>query len=453
MTTTEHSSTEQAPTERKNAGNAASHFVNAMLQIARKDFQLLLTDKITLFFTFVFPLLFALLFGSMMGGGSKGRQINLVLVLEDSSPATTQFVDTLKAAPELKITEADRKAADDMVRKGEKTAYLVLPEGFGARWQAGFSGQAPQVILGVDPAREADAGLLQGVLMKYGAERLKNLFGSGENLQQQLQQSRQQIETSTEMPAPWRTLLLEYLPKMETLVAEQGWQPPSADGDGFQGMTPLLIEQQSVAIEKKGPGNAYAVLFPQSIMWAVLGCLMGFGVSLVLERTRGTLQRLQAAPISAAAILAGKALACALTQIAVMTLLLSIAHLFFKVAIPQPLSLIAAVLAVTICFSGLMTLMAAIAQTEQAVNGMGWAVMMVLAMIGGSMIPLFMMPEWLQTVSHISPIKWGILSLEGALWRDFSSSEMLLPLGILIVTGLLAYGSGVWKFRREAAAG
>ena len=69
MTTTEQSSTEQAPTEQKNAGNAASHFVNAMLQIARKDFQLLLTDKVTLFFTFVFPLLFALLFGSMMGGG------------------------------------------------------------------------------------------------------------------------------------------------------------------------------------------------------------------------------------------------------------------------------------------------------------------------------------------------------------------------------------------------
>ena len=445
------STMENSPADLANTSGTTINFVNAMLQIARKDFQLLLTDKVTLFFTFVFPLLFALLFGSMMGGG-KGRQINLVLVQEDRSAAASAFADILKAAPELKITEAERGAAADLVRKGEKTAYLVLPEGFGARWQAGFSGQAPQVTVGVDPAREAEAGLLQGVLMKYGAERLQNLFGSGENLQQQLQQSRQQIETSTDMPAEWRSLLLEYLPKMEALITEQGWQAPSNNGEGFQGMTPLLIEQQDVAIEKKGPGNAYAVLFPQSIMWSGLGCLMGFGVSLVLERTRGTLLRLQAAPISAAAILAGKALACALTQIAVMTMLLSIAHLFFKVAIPQPLSLIAAVLAITVCFSGLMTLMAAIAQTEQAVNGMGWAVMMVLAMIGGSMIPLFLMPAWLQTVSHISPIKWGILSLEGALWRDFSGSEMLLPLGILIVIGLLAYGGGVWRFRRETAA-
>ena len=426
-------------------------FIAAVLTMARKDFQLLLTDKVTLFFTFVFPLLFALLFGSIMGGGGKSRPLAIVLVQEDHSSAASAFVATLKAAPELKLTEADRQTALDAVRTGKQIAYLVVPAGFGERWQAGFSGQAPTVHIGVDPAREAEAGLLQGVLMKYGAERFQQLFSSGATLTEQLQQSRQQIERNTEMPAAWRTLLLDYLPKMESLVQQDGWQP-AADGDnGFDGLTPLQIETDEVVLEKKGPGNAYAVLFPQSIMWAVLGCLMGFGVSLVLERTRGTLLRLQAAPISAGAILAGKALACLLTQLVVMSMLLAVAHIGFQVALPQLPALLAAMLAIAICFSGLMTLLAAIAQTEQAVNGMGWAVMMVLAMIGGSMIPLFLMPEWLQQLSHISPIKWGILSLEGAIWRDFSGREMLLPLAILLSIGLVAYGIGVWRFRQQQA--
>lgn len=426
-------------------------FLAAVLTMARKDFQLLLTDKVTLFFTFVFPLLFALLFGSIMGGGGKSRPLAVVLVQQDQSAAASQFVATLKAAPELKLSEADQQTAIDAVRTGKQTAYLVVPAGFGERWQAGFSGQAPTVQVGVDPAREAEAGLLQGVLMKYGAERFQQLFSSGETLATQLQQSRQQIERNDDMPPAWRALLLDYLPKMETLVQQNGWQPPTDGNEGFNGLTPLQIETADVVLEKKGPGNAYAVLFPQSIMWAVLGCLMGFGVSLVLERTRGTLLRLQVAPIGAGAILAGKALACLLTQLAVMTLLLTVAHLGFHVALPQVPHLIAAVLAIAICFSGLMTLLAAIAPTEQAVNGMGWAVMMVLAMIGGSMIPLFLMPEWLQQVSHISPIKWGILSLEGAIWREFSSREMLLPLFILLSVGVVAYGIGVWRFRQQQA--
>lgn len=430
--------------------------MKTLLRIAQKDLQLLLTDKVTIFFTFVFPLLFALLFGNIMAGSSKGRQLSLILVQEDRSVAAQQFVEQLKTAPELLITEQDRSAAATAVRKGDKTAYLVIPEGFGQRWQAGFaggfSGEPPTVLLGVDPARKAEAGMLQGVLMKYAAERFKTMFAGGSDTKQQMAASIRDIETNADMPAEWRNLLLDYLPKMATLIDQQPIADPAGNTERSAGFIPLQISEEAIAIEKKGPSNAYAVLFPQSIIWAVLGCLMGFGVSLVLERSRGTLLRLQAAPISPAVILGGKALACALTQLLVMTMLLTIAHLFFGVALPNPLGLICAVLAITICFSGLMTLLAALAKTEQAVNGMGWAVMMVLAMIGGSMIPLFLLPPWLQTVSHISPIKWAILGLEGAIWREFSNTEMLLPITVLLVIGLLAYGSGVWRFRRDAQA-
>jgi len=39
------------------------------------------------------------------------------------------------------------------------------------------------------------------------------------------------------------------------------------------------------------------------------------------------------------------------------------------------------------------------------------------AMIGGVMIPLIAMPPWLLSLSNISPMKWAILSYEGAIWR------------------------------------
>jgi ABC-2 type transport system permease protein len=63
------------------------------------------------------------------------------------------------------------------------------------------------------------------------------------------------------------------------------------------------------------------------------------------------------------------------------------------------------------------------------------------------MIPLFVMPSWMQTVSNASPVKWGILALEGATWRGFSASEMALPVGVLLGVGVAGFALGVRLFR------
>jgi len=73
---------------------------------------------------------------------------------------------------------------------------------------------------------------------------------------------------------------------------------------------------------------------------------------------------------------------------------------------------------------------------------------MVLAMFGGGMMPLAFMPSWMRSISHVSPIKWGILAMEGGIWRHFSLVEMLLPCGILIGLALAFFALGVLMLRR-----
>jgi len=58
------------------------------------------------------------------------------------------------------------------------------------------------------------------------------------------------------------------------------------------------------------------------------------------------------------------------------------------------------------------------------------------------------MPPWMRSVSHFSPIKWGILALEGGIWRHFSVTEMLLPCGILLGLGAAFFALGVLMLRR-----
>jgi ABC-2 type transport system permease protein len=39
-------------------------------------------------------------------------------------------------------------------------------------------------------------------------------------------------------------------------------------------------------------------------------------------------------------------------------------------------------------------------------------------------------------------VKWAIVALEGATWREFGWSEMLMPCGILLAVGLVSFAIG-----------
>ena len=194
----------------------------------------------------------------------------------------------------------------------------------------------------------------------------------------------------------------------------------SAAGGPSANWQPLKIEQHDVAIRKEGPRNPFEITFPQGLLWGVLGCTMAFAIGFVGERTQGTLFRLQMAPIGRVHLVAGKALACAVACLFLETVLLTIGRLAFHV-VPNNWGLMAlAGVSTVVAFVGIMMLIAGLAKTEQAAGGVGWASMMPLAMFGGAMVPLAVMPHWMSQIGVVSPVRWGILAFEGALWRGFS---------------------------------
>jgi ABC-2 type transport system permease protein len=126
--------------------------------------------------------------------------------------------------------------------------------------------------------------------------------------------------------------------------------------------------------------------------------------------------------------------------------LLGVALLFGVRPSSYPLLVLAGVSA-AVCFVGFMMLVAGLGKTEQAASGAGWAILMPLTLLGGAMVPQFVMPEWMQTLSVISPIRWAILAVEGAVWRRFTLAEMALPCAILLVVGILCFAVGTRSLR------
>ena len=101
------------------------------------------------------------------------------------------------------------------------------------------------------------------------------------------------------------------------------------------------------------------------------------------------------------------------------------------------------------CFVGIMMFISVLGRTEQAVAGAGWAILLVMSMTGGGMVPLFMMPSWMFKLGSISAVKWSVLAMEGAIWRGFSPADMMLPLGVLVGIGTAGLAVGTFILARS----
>ena len=289
--------------------------------------------------------------------------------------------------------------ADNAVRLGQRTGYIVVKPGFGVASERMFYGAPKEIELGVDPARKAEAGMIEGLLMKHGAADLQKLFTN---------------------PAASATM---------------------AGAGGAAEWQPLKVTARAVARERTGPQNAFEITFPQGVIWGLIGCVMTFGISLVTERTHGTLVRLRIAPLTRGQILGGKALACFASIMLVEAMLLGLA-LALGVQPSSYTILLLAGLSSAICFVGFMMLIASLGKTEQSASGAAWAIMMPLSMIGGAMVPQFVMPAWMQSIGVISPIRWALLAIEGGVWRQFTLGEMVLPCTILVTVGVACFAAG-----------
>jgi ABC-2 type transport system permease protein len=427
--------------------------------MALKDLRILLRDRSGFFFTLVWPLLIAVFFGVMFGGSGAREQasaIEIAVVDEDQTEGSREFIEALEAGPEFEITLTDREQAYDAVRQRKAVAYVVLKPGFGEASQTMFWGAPPQAELGIDPARGAEASMVEGILMKYASERMGDLMSDQNAQRGNIQRAREMLGESEDVPADVRSNLSQLFADLDRYMAEESAYADTADTaqTGMGGLTPIEVEVKDVAVRAyAGPKSAYAITFPQGVIWGIIGTAAGFAVSIVTERTRGTLFRLQTAPISRTSVLGGKALACFTSIILMSVVLYTLAFFVFRLRPASLLLLAMAVLSSAVAFVGIMMLLAVSGKTEQTVGGIGWAVLIVMSMLGGGMIPLFFMPAWMRTIGTASPVKWSVLAMEGAVWRGLSFIEMLKPCGILIAVGVACFAFGVrvfdWTTRSE----
>lgn len=425
-----------------------------IVALAKKDLKLLLRDKSGTFFVLFFPLIFAVFFGMIYAGGGGTSSIPIAVVDEDSTTASLTFIQKLIDGGGLDVLRTDSSQAEALVKQGKRAAYILLYEGFGESTQNLFWGEPTRIAIGVDPSRKAETAMLQGMLTGYFMEGVTSSMSDPQAMRERIADWRQRFTEAPDSTHEELGYLARFFDQLDSAMAELETEEATADStvaSPAPTWQPVAFDVHDVSIQREGPKNSFEVTFPQALIWAMIGCAAGFGIGLVSEKTHGTLVRLRMAPLSLGQILGGKALACLTAIVAVSILLLVIFVIIFGIRPGSYLLLLLAIFSSGVCFVGIMMMLSVLGKTEASAGGVGWAALLAMAMLGGGMIPLFLMPSWLRVFSGISPIKWAMLTIEGTVWRGFSVgmiagySALLLGIGI----GLFFVGTRLFRLTVE----
>jgi len=160
----------------------------------------------------------------------------------------------------------------------------------------------------------------------------------------------------------------------------------------------------------------YQLLVPAFTVMFSFFLVLTVGWVFVAERRQGTLKRLRTAPISRAEILLGKLLPCFVISLGQGIVLLIAGRLLFGMRWGPdhwPLStqagwLLLVVFSTSVAAMGLAFLVASLARTEVQVALFGAVPVLVLALIGGCVLPREMMPEQTQKLTLLTPQGWAL---------------------------------------------
>jgi len=416
-----------------------------LFTLAIKDLRVLFREKSSIFWVLGFPLMIALFFGTIFsGGGGEVSGMKIAVIDEDQSDYSKEYIENISSLSALRVSQMSRDSAETRVRQGKLSAMVTFKKGFGESF--GMFSDDPLMEIGIDPARKMTAGYLQGLLIRSHFTLLQKRYMDFDTWRGDLDSLTAGIETwdTDEETRSSAQKVVSSLKDFTYIIDEDSSNvSDSADTAKSDAQFSLFpVKMTSITNDDVGPRSSFEITFPSSLLWALIGISAAFAVSIVKERTAGTFLRLRIAPISRAQILVGKGLATFLACIAACIILFGIGNVFFGVRVNDPVILAIGIIATAFCFVGLSMLISVLGKTEESVGGAAWGILMVAAMTGGGMIPVMFMPSWLLTVSHASPVKWGILAIEGGVWRSFSYTEMLLPVGVLIAIGAVSFFVG-----------
>jgi ABC-2 type transport system permease protein len=408
--------------------------------IGLKDLKLMFRDPAALTFMLLAPFLLTIAMGFVTGrfsGGSTGiSDIPVVIVNLDKGELGNALEDLFNSDDLSELMEptasSDPEAARQLIESDQASAAIIIPEGFsesiippeGAMSNPNYTEPEPvQIEVYTNPSSPTSAGIVKAVVDEFISrveERRVNDRTSSEQLKQSGLIDPQNIEANARE-------LSQNVEQTESTAITLTKNIEGAEAVEFD------------LLSYFAPGIA--------LMFLMYTVSYG-GRSILAERAGGTLPRLMISPTQTTQVLGGKVLGIFFMGVAQVGILIFASTMFFQVRWGDALGVIVLILAAVFGATGWGMLITAFARTPAQVGSTGTIVMLIFSILGGSFISIENFPPFMQTISKITPIAWGLDGFN-TLARGGALSRLVEPITALLIMGAVLFGIAVLLINRN----
>jgi ABC-2 type transport system permease protein len=404
-----------------------------MLKLAIKDLKLTIHDKRALILTLLVPIALIALFAFAFGGAGKSNDANPISIFisdQDSSDVSRDVISKLDTLKSLDIKLLPLEIAKEEVKKGSRVAVLALYKGFKDSVE---TGKNYPLELFYDQSRQIEAGLLQQVLFSHLFE-IVGTKGIKSRISKMIDEQN---------PDLGKKELADIHEKVDEQISKiQGTGKQSDNNLMGLKTTPMFSKSEN----NLGLVQAVAGVAIMMLLFSVTG--MGSGM--LTEKEEGTLKKLLYSPIKPFSILFGKMISTTIVSIVQLTVMFLFAWIAFglNIFIDVP-SLIVMILSTAFACGSFGIFIASIAKTRKQVESFSTLIILIMSAIGGSMVPIFIMPAIMQKIAVFSVNYWGIQGFYDIFWRHLPISDVLIRVAVLIGIGLFMMLISIKNFKKN----
>lgn len=444
-----------------------------ILAIVKKDLRVLFKDKGALIVLFVLPIMFISVMSfalkPVFDEGESGVIEMLVSDL-DGSQESSDFIEELNKVEGIKVistldeNEVTKERIIKEIKTGSYSIGVVIPEGF-----KDSIIENEKIILECyeDPVQQNINSVvekaIEGVGKTYSAT-----FAVSNLVEDQI------VEIKSKMNESITTVEEEYKSVFESKLGDV-YERFGLKYNGEMGevetisndidYTALEVDLVNKAQETIGESNinilrkqseSEKVKTPDSLQQNVPGYTVMFaffivmfaGRSFIVEKNSGTLKRVTGTPVKKWELFVGKFIPNYIIGILQTIIMFSVGSLVFGMSLGNSIiGLVVISIFMIWASTSLGMMIASVVRTESQVVGVSMLVVLTLAALGGTMVPLFIMPDIMQKIALITPHAWALNGYQNLLVRGMSFGEVLPNISALFLFGLFFIVISIWRIK------
>jgi ABC-2 type transport system permease protein len=383
------------------------------LAVAGVTLRRIVRDRRALMFMLALPVAIIVIIGVTLGGVNKFR---VGVVDADPGPVGQHLVTAVSDSPALRVTHyADGSQAATALRRGEISAYVLVPAGLDQATQAGRTATVPVVTETAAADGRAALSAVDAVVTRQAA----GIQAADFAVAQTGGAFAERLDTANAVAAATPTVAVT-----------------AHDVNGAAKVLPV--------------GFSYST--PTTLVLFVFINALTAGGTIAENRRLGVYERALAAPVSSGEIVGGETMAYFGLALAQSALIVGIGSAAFGVSWGDPAAATALILVWALVSAGAGVLCGTLFRTPEQANAIGPAVGITLGMLGGCMWPLAIVGSTLRSAGHLAPQSWAVDAWTALLARHGGLGAIGRELAVLAGFAVVLLVLAAVRLRRSITA-